>query len=117
MGCDDKGRGMQVSLSQCISSSEQAPQAGHAGQEHPQKDDNQGNLQPDKAADFPKDELDPWSPGSRYIIADGFHTVLYGALKSRQQFGLLVKCGRDTYPGQQHSKNSERVNFGVVPQS
>jgi len=44
MGCDGKGGGTRASPSQCISSSEQAPQTGDAGQNHPQKDNNQGDL-------------------------------------------------------------------------
>jgi hypothetical protein len=72
-------------------------------------------LQPDKTADFPEDELDPWSPRRRDAVTDGFRTALYGALKSGQQLGLFIKCGCETYPGQHDSKNAKRMNLGVMP--
>lgn len=100
----------------CISSSEQTPYSGQPGQEYPQKDNNQGDLQPNKAADFPEDKLDPRTPWRRNSITNGLHASLYGALKSREQFRFLVKCSGDAQPGQYHGKNSKRVNLGVMPQ-
>jgi hypothetical protein len=80
--------------------SQQTPNGGNSREKYPQKHDDQRDLKPDKAADFPEDKLDSWSPGRRNIIANDLHASLYCALKSRQQLRRFVKSGGDKDPGE-----------------
>jgi hypothetical protein len=79
----------------CISASEQTPQSRDSRQQYSQENNDQGDLQPDKAADFPEDKLDARAPWRRNGIANDLHAALDGALQSGQQFRLLVKCSAD----------------------
>ena len=79
-----------------------------------QKDHDERDLQPDKAADFPEDKFDPRPPWRRNTVANGFHASLNCSLKPGEQFGFLVKSPCDKYPRQNDRNNSKRVNFGVM---
>src|SRR5665213_3291221 len=52
------------------------PDPRNAGQDDAQQDNDQGNLEPDEAADLPEHEFDSRAPWRGNAVADGFHAVL-----------------------------------------
>jgi len=104
-------------LERWIPSPEQTPNACDSGKGHTKQNNYQRNLQPDEAANFPKDEFNSRTPWTRNAIADGFHSSLHRALESREQLGLFVKGGRDQHPSQDDRYDAKRVHFRMMLQA